>query len=139
MSKYDPLTSHLQQRQLRTVPMTFGEIEKVLGFALPPSSRVHRAWWSNNPSNNVMTKAWLAAGYETRDVDIEAQKLIFQRLNEVDPPPAAAAPAVEMVQELGHPIFGALRGLVTLPDGLDPTAPADPDWAQRRYEIEGSE
>ncbi|MEI9904971.1 MAG: hypothetical protein WDN06_14155 [Asticcacaulis sp.] len=27
-----------------------------LGFELPPSSRTQRAWWSNNASNNVMTR-----------------------------------------------------------------------------------
>src|SRR6185437_2618499 len=63
MSKYDPLLSYLSQSDGDTVPMGFSEIEQVLGFELPPSSRRQRAWWSNNPANNVMTRAWLDAGY----------------------------------------------------------------------------
>ena len=55
MSKYSPLTLHLQVCQQALVPMRFAEIEAILGFALPPSSRQHRGWWSNNPINNVMT------------------------------------------------------------------------------------
>ena len=56
MSKYTPLTRHLAKRDLERIAMTFDQIEQLLGFPLPPSSRKHRAWWSNNPSNSVMTK-----------------------------------------------------------------------------------
>lgn len=136
MSKYDPLTDHLKQRRVLAVPMRFAEIERVLGFPLPPSSRHHRAWWSNNPSNNVMTRAWLAAGYETRDVDLGAERLVFQRLNAVEPPPR---PTVERDArtEVRHPLFGALRGLVTLQPGTDLSEPADADWAGQDYDPEG--
>ena len=49
MSKYDPLQKHLESVPLTQVAMTFREIEAVLGFELPASSRRHRAWWSNIP------------------------------------------------------------------------------------------
>ena len=29
-----------------------------------------------------------------------------------------------------HPIFGCMKGTMTIPDGLDLTAPADPDWGK---------
>ncbi|MGB2930787.1 MAG: hypothetical protein WBB88_00255, partial [Methyloceanibacter sp.] len=69
MSKYEPLRRHLEGRPTQLVPMTFAEIEKVLGFKLPDSQR-YPAWWSNNPTNNVMTNEWLGAGYKTEQVDI---------------------------------------------------------------------
>ena len=75
MTKYAPLEEYLRSSgratvpmtfgEIENVPMTFGEIENVIGSALPPKASNHRAWWSNNPANNVMTKAWLAAGYES--------------------------------------------------------------------------
>ena len=76
-SKYTPLESHLRDSGLAQMAMTFGEIERVIGAPLPPAALKHRAWWSNNPSNWVMTKAWLAAGYETEKVDMENRKLVF--------------------------------------------------------------
>lgn len=79
MNKYQPLTDHLKSRQASQYPITFKEIESLIGDALPPSAYRHRAWWSNNPSNSVMTKAWLEAGWISTDVDIEDRKLVFRR------------------------------------------------------------
>jgi len=64
-SKYHPLTLHLHAQAGDRVRMTFAEIERVIGGKLPPSA-ASRAWWSNNPSNNVMTKAWLETGRSVR-------------------------------------------------------------------------
>jgi hypothetical protein len=128
MSKYDPLKSHLERQANSLVPMSFAEIEALLGFALPPSARDHRAWWSNNPSNNVMTKTWLAAGYETEDVDLAGQRLVFRRSNRgagtapLAPPRGAGSRATTVS------IVGVLRGSVTLAPGTDLTKPANGRW-----------
>lgn len=133
MSKYDPLTKHLTRQNAAEVSMTFTELEKVLGFTLPPSARKHRAWWSNNPDNNVMTKAWIEAGYNTADVEIEREKLAFQKLNAVTENLTAVsgfseAEAAFEARPRRHPLFGAWKGLVTIEEGYDLTQPADPDW-----------
>jgi len=128
MSKYDPLEDYLKQRDDEQVPMGFSEIEHVLGFELPPSSRRQRAWWSNNPTNNVMTRAWLDAGYETTNVDMEAEKLVFKRNKSARQPRSASSPARTGPRR--HPLFGALKGLMTIPEDLDLTEPADPDWGK---------
>lgn len=78
MSKYEPLTVFLDAKRTEEVSMSFAEIEAVLGTALPASKR-RREWWSNNPSNNVLTKAWLAAGYKTERVDMDSERLVFRR------------------------------------------------------------
>lgn len=130
MSKYDPLEQHLARQSRQELPMTFEEIEAIIGFALPASSRTHRAWWSNNPSNNVMTKAWLAAGFETEQVDLEGRKLVFRR---TIPRTEAAAPEQVRSQDSKprrrHPLFGWMKGTFTIAPGTDLTEPADPDWA----------
>lgn len=110
MSKYAPLMFHLKSRHQAVVAMRFSDIEGVLGFNLPPSSRKHRAWWSNNPSNNVMTEAWLAAGYVTKDVDLEAERLVFEKLN-------AAAPLSGPMGR--HALIATMAGTITLPLGTD--------------------
>ena len=71
MSKYAPLGDFLRRQKTTFVPMTFAEIEKVVGTRLPNSQR-YPAWWSNNPFNNVMTQVCATArehGYQlmTRD------------------------------------------------------------------------
>ena len=131
MGKYEPLADHLRKLGYGQVRMKFEEIEKVLGFPLPPSSRNHRAWWSNNPSNNVMTHAWLDAGYQTEAVDMEQRKLVFHRVAPKAAPPVSDAPPKAATGGAPHPLFGCLKGTVTIPDGVDLTEPADPDWGAR--------
>jgi hypothetical protein len=117
--------------------MRFEEIEKLLGFNLPPSARRHRAWWSNNPTNSVMTKAWLEAGYLSKEVDLEEERLVFARLNAVDNhegdqderPPVP----MDATTDVRHPLFGVLKGLVTIPEDLDLTQPADDEWGRRAH------
>jgi len=128
MSKYDPLEDYLKQTDDEEVPMGFSEIEHVLGFDLPPSSRKLRAWWSNNPTNNVMTRAWLDAGYQTEAVDMKAGRLVFRKAKK-DMKTSESPPKKTGARR--HPLFGALKGLMTVPADLDLTQPAAPEWAER--------
>jgi hypothetical protein len=118
MTKYDPLTRHLATRKVATVPMSFPELERLLGFALPPSARKHRAWWSNNPASSVVTKAWLAAGYQSRHVDLEAERLVFVKLNAVEKSPDT---------QIDHPLLGWAHGTVKIAAGIDLTDPISSD------------
>lgn len=137
MGKYEPLGAFLRNQRAQEVPLTFTEIEKITGVKLPPKAQHHRAWWSNNAANNVMTKVWLDAGFESAQVDMEARKLVFRRVakapaQELFPPPA---PTVAKKGER-HPIFGALKDITRLVPGVDLTEPADPEWADlvdRKY------
>jgi len=114
MSKYDPLTAFLRKQPYQEVLCGFGDLEKILGFALPSSARQHRAWWSNNGSNNVMTKAWLNAGFRTRDVDMENQRLTFERLDagppKPDTPPRAPTSRTPDDLALVQRVLEVLRG-----------------------------
>ena len=128
-SKYTPLESHLRDSGRAHVPMTFSQIEGVIGARLPPAARRHRALWSNNPGNWVMTKAWLAAGYETEKVDMKQQKLVFRKA-------AAGTPAADARGESSTAertgsfaeVLGALKDTVTISPGTDLTAPIDEHW-----------
>ncbi len=61
MGKYSALGDYLRAQTRSEVPMTFAQIERVIGAKLPKSHK-YRAWWSNNAFNSVMTKTWLEAG-----------------------------------------------------------------------------
>lgn len=124
MGKYDRLGEFLRSQRTKEVPMTFAEIERVIGDRLPANSPHYPAWWSNNPTNNVMTKVWLAAGFRTEQVDTKARKVVFRRVEQK----AQETAATRSKKSGRHPLFGALKGLVHIPSGVDLTEPADPDW-----------
>jgi hypothetical protein len=128
MGKYDPLKAFLGKQRAVEVPLTFQEIEKITGEKLPPKAQHHRAWWSNNPSNNVMTKAWLEAGYESAQVDLSARKLVFRRIGKVEIEERKGRTNVKKGER--HPLFGALKDVTFIPPGVDLTEPADPDWGK---------
>jgi len=122
MSKYEPLEQFLRRHKESEIRLKFKEIEDIIGDRLPPSARRHRAWWSNNPSNSVITHAWLDAGFVSEQVNMSGEELVFRR-------PVASAPAsptVETVEESPHPLFGALKGTMRVTPGTDLTAPLWP-------------
>ncbi|HEX3485827.1 MAG TPA: hypothetical protein VHT51_12250 [Micropepsaceae bacterium] len=148
MSKYFLLGKFLREQQFSEVPMTFAEIERVTGVKLPPKAQLHRAWWSNSPSNNVMTKVWLDAGFRSEQVDMTGRKLVFKRVrapNSGSEGTASGSPPGSPVGGLGesqrgfqheaepklserHPMIGALKGWLVVEPNYDLTQPAMPEW-----------
>jgi len=126
--KYQPLENHLKTGGLPEIPMTFEEIEAIIQDRLPSSARKHRPWWSNNPSNSVMTKSWLAAGYKTAQVNMESECLVFVR-DDTSNFRQTSSPATSN-GSTGHPVLGCMTGTVTVTVDLDLTAPAMPEWAE---------
>jgi hypothetical protein len=130
MTKYAPLGDYLRKQRGSEVRMSFAQVERVIGGKLPPSQH-NRAWWSNNPWNNVMTKVWLDAGFITEQVDIEGRKLVFRRVAKEHTPMGQFEEAPQKPFAPGrHPLFGALKGLIRIPPGTDLTQPADPEWGK---------
>ena len=76
--RYWKLHEHLcglQEQEWRT---SFSEVEAIVGAELPPSARLYRAWWANDKSRKS-SRAWLDAGWETANVDMDAGTLLFRR------------------------------------------------------------
>ena len=146
MSKYAPLGAFLATQRASEVPMAFSEIERIIQAPLPPKAKDSRAWWSNNPSNNVMTKVWLDAGFQTERVDIPAERLIFRRKPVGEKPVGSQNPEFGVMEHSATfthhhtstaPGFFAqvrerLGGTVTLLPGVDLTAPL---WADEGGEV----
>lgn len=121
--KYEPLARFLSQQKQASIPMTFAQIEQLIGNRLPASARKHRPWWSNNPSNSVITRAWLDAGFKTTQVDMAGERLVFMRVTPVE------TPASGNTLVLRRRLFGALSGMVrhTDPDAL--SGPTGERWS----------
>jgi hypothetical protein len=142
MGQYEPLGQFLRKQRTQEVPLTFREIEKITGAKLPPKAQHHRAWWSNNPDNNVMTKVWLAAGFESAQVDMEGRKLVFRRIaTAAEPTSGFGEPARKpyATKDGRHPLRGALKDITHLVPGVDLTEPAFPEWADLLDEKYGPE
>jgi len=131
MGKYEPLSDYLRRQRSDQIALTFGEIEQIVGLKLPQSAKEYRAWWSNNPSNSVMTKAWLDAGFESEQVDMESRKLVFRRVRKSLP--VARANSLSSNDSARHPLIGALKGTIWIAPGTDLAAPADPEWGEVAY------
>ena len=132
MGKYSPLRSYLLSQDKERIPMSFHDIERLIGEKLP-ASKQYPAWWSNNPSNNPMTKEWLAAGFQTESVNIAGGNLVFRRVRVISGEVVGFGESAQ--SEIGgaasrHPIFGCMKGTLTIIPDVDLTEPADPDWGK---------
>lgn len=81
--KYQRLYRHLHGLQAQEWRTSFGEIEAIIGFELPDSARLHRPWWANQRrgSGHSQALAWSVAGWETAEVDMDAEELLFRRMH----------------------------------------------------------
>lgn len=137
-TKYAPLQTYLQAQAGDSIPLSFAAIEDIIGAKLPPSARKHRPWWSNNPGNSVITKAWLGAGYRSEQVDMQRERLVFRRqpvsasASAFGGAPPAAGHSIEDAPlapvGYGSSLYGCMKGMITVADDCDLTEPAAPDW-----------
>ena len=119
MSRYEALGEFLRQQSNDRVPMTFDDVERIIGEKLPRSASDHREWWAND-STHVNAQVWLTAGFKSEQVDMSGRKLVFARVKQ----PASTA------DEKYHPLFGLLKDVTVVPPGVDLTEPAYPDWGK---------
>lgn len=98
MGKYQPLTHYLEATPEEIWDARFSEVEKVLGFSLPPSAHAYAAWWANQEPGHSQTRGWRDAGWETSQVDLASKKVRFYRrrrgasLASIDPKPTGPNP-----------------------------------------------
>ena len=81
LGKYGPLFRHLVALDAPMCRVRFVDIEHILGSPLPKSAR-SRQWWANqaDDSRRSQARAWQAAGWRTRRVDLKAETLVFERV-----------------------------------------------------------
>jgi hypothetical protein len=123
MGKYDPLKAFLQASDAEEIALNFDEIEALLGAPLPASQR-HPAWWSNNPSNNPMTRTWLGAGYRTEQLDVSARKVVFRRSKLKDRGDGRRGGSAGVIERLQ----AALGGTVRVAPGVELVEPTGDVW-----------
>ncbi len=78
-SKYSPLYEALIRTGQEEVTFTMAEIETLLGAPLPSTAHNDRAWWSNRNSGAVQASAWMSAGYNVANADLDNRRITFQK------------------------------------------------------------
>jgi hypothetical protein len=80
---YAPLAAHLkaQEASVTSLPLTFQQIERILGKGLPSSAFEYRAWWANDPSK-PQSAAWLDEGWRTVAINMNGRWLTFVRTSD---------------------------------------------------------
>jgi hypothetical protein len=129
MGKYEPLGEFLRKQRATLVPLSFAEIERIIGSKLP-SSQKYPAWWSNSTTNNVMTQVWLDAGFETEQVDVNRKRVVFRRMSSRTSPESATG---SNDKKQRHSLIGWMKGTVTIPSGVDLAEPAETKWGEVAY------
>ena len=78
--KYRRLTDYLLDKEAEgesIIRLSFDEIEKILGFALPESKK-HRAFWANTESHPIAL-AWLCTSYRTVEFDDDSGIVVWEK------------------------------------------------------------
>jgi hypothetical protein len=79
--KYLLLYKYLHDRYADTVVLTFGQIESLLGFALPDQARRNQHWWTNTAATAAGTNysdSWILAS-RIATPNLLAQTVAFER------------------------------------------------------------
>ena len=76
--KYRLLADYLYNCNKETIKLSYDEIENILGFKLPNSALVHRAFWANTTTHSIAL-SWLNVGYETAEVDLKNKYIVFEK------------------------------------------------------------
>ncbi len=77
-SKYHPLHEYLRDRGQEEVTLTFAQIEKLLGTALPEGALIEAGWWGNRKTGSPQAAAWQSANYKVKSVSFEQKRVTFE-------------------------------------------------------------
>jgi hypothetical protein len=80
--RYHPLAAWLEGRVDPEAELSFRQIEELIGRRLPPSARLHQAWWANSDSHS-QARAWLEAGWTVSSFDLGMEQVVFVRARRV--------------------------------------------------------
>jgi len=119
MAVYAPMMRFLTGQASDRVRLNFQEVERILGRPLPKSAGDYQAWWANDPTHS-QAKAWLKAGWQTENLNLDGRTVEFVRVRKPVRMPTQAAPTPDP--------WGALAGSVTILDEAALTSPSGEAW-----------
>jgi hypothetical protein len=77
VARYNPLRDYLASYRAAQLNLTFGYIESILKFELEKAAYTFKSWWAND-RKNPQALAWLEAGWQVEDVDMQREGVVFK-------------------------------------------------------------
>ena len=110
MSKYEPLADYLRTLPRDTCSLTFLDIERIIGCALPASAREYRSWWGNDRTH-TQARAWMLAGFGAEPTSQRIEPVVFRRADSHPAPtrPESAGPTQVVVRNLDPDVVAVLK------------------------------
>jgi hypothetical protein len=77
--KYTPLRDYLAGYLANQLSLSLEHIEHILDSKLEAAAYAFKTWWEND-RKNPQAVAWLEAGWEVDDTDLQRQVVVFRRV-----------------------------------------------------------
>ncbi len=82
MSKYRRLKEYLFNSKKKIIKLKFSQVEDIVGFKLPESAYLYRAWWANSSHNAL--RVWVPIGWYVSDIDFSKKYVEFEKREVID-------------------------------------------------------
>jgi hypothetical protein len=79
--KYTPLRDYLTSYLASQLTLSLEHIEHILDSKLEAAAYAFKSWWEND-RKNPQAIAWLEAGWEVNDIDLQQKVVIFKRVKD---------------------------------------------------------
>jgi hypothetical protein len=79
IARYNKLRDFLTTYRAVQLHMAFEQIEAMIGGELPTEAYTFKSWWANN-RRNPQSIAWIEAGWEIFDVDLQQKGIVLRRI-----------------------------------------------------------
>jgi len=77
--KYTPLRDYLTSYLASQLSLSLEHIENIIDSKLEAAAYAFKSWWEND-QKNPQAIAWLEAGWEVNDIDLQQKVVIFKRV-----------------------------------------------------------
>lgn len=78
IAKYNPLRDYLASYRASQLQLSFEQIEGIIGCELETGASTLKSWWENE-SQHAQAFAWLEAGWQVSEVNLQQRTVIFRR------------------------------------------------------------
>ncbi len=77
LSKYRRLKEYLFNCDKNVEKLSFEKVEEIVGFKLPESAYLYRAWWANSSHNAL--RVWIPVGWYVSVIDFQEKYVEFEK------------------------------------------------------------
>lgn len=139
MSQKYPIDSEWFHRELRSKKKTVSELARFLSVDKSAASRMLKGERKMSAEEQDKVAQFLGVGIADVVAHRTGSQQGFSEMQQSDfvhGKTSSSGAAKESLQNAGsysHPIFGCMKGTMTIPDDLDLTAPIDAEWGDKLY------